>query len=461
MSGIFKNPGLLDERSSEKDLVGFAGEVGRIGGYLRRIVDSHDFAVIALLGAFGSGKTSALDQIKKNKDQKWVWFKFEIWKYPDRKQIWDNFVIELVAELNDEDPLHTARAIDGHPSKAFVRQSKLMLSAVCAVCLAATYLLSVLVLWFVEAKMIPPVTVGYTGLYIKYGLPVFTSIFIFALVFFRYETIIKNSYISKSLSRVFELQARLKSQLNKFHELNEDKALIIEIEDVDRAGKNDEGQVFVETLRYFIDELQKDSQLKMYVIIPQRSSSFIDYSEPDINLSHRYLKAYTHSVYFVSTLFKSDIAGFFKELGVREDEAFFIDATTRLAGDYKEEMNLRLVKFVLRQTDEISFLAGNGSKQIPNEPKLLYLLLMSRYLYLTDAGETLLSALRHGSVSGPRHDTFFRLLLGAGGYGDVNDVASYSISFGDLGDMAMQHKTSGVVNQYHHVVINERYQDII
>lgn len=74
-----------------------------------------DTAVTALIGSYGSGKSTALYNLQnKDKDKDHIWFQFDAWRYPERKGLWDGLIIELAKQIGTSKK--TLRKVDGNKS---------------------------------------------------------------------------------------------------------------------------------------------------------------------------------------------------------------------------------------------------------------------------------------------------------------------------------------------------------
>lgn len=197
MNGFIKNPIILEEGYKVDDLLDFSNEVGRLNRTIQRIPYS---SLVGYVGKFGSGKSTALFQLQKEyaEDKNSKWFEFDAWKYPERKDLWEGFVIDIADQLGNK--TNTAKKIDGKTNTG---------KAVGAIAKIA------------QAIGIAP-----------------------ALSF----VIEKFSYLfeGQPIERVFEIQELLKSF---FSTLKEENIFII-VEDLDRSG--DAGRFFLETLRQFV-----------------------------------------------------------------------------------------------------------------------------------------------------------------------------------------------------------------
>ena len=92
-NGFIKNEDLLREDSHIDDLLNFTDP---INSFSNRLSEISKPSIIALVGRFGSGKSTMLHQIAKEKDEsKEIWIEFDAWKYPDRKDLWEGFILVL------------------------------------------------------------------------------------------------------------------------------------------------------------------------------------------------------------------------------------------------------------------------------------------------------------------------------------------------------------------------------
>ena len=87
--GFIKNDNLLAEDHHIDDLFDLESEKIKISGKLESINRS---SVLGYIGKYGSGKSTLLYQIFKDKDN---FIEFDAWKYPDRKELWKYFVLEI------------------------------------------------------------------------------------------------------------------------------------------------------------------------------------------------------------------------------------------------------------------------------------------------------------------------------------------------------------------------------
>lgn len=70
-------------------------------------------AVIAVVGDYGTGKSTALYNIQ-NDDVDNKWLQFDAWRYPERKGLWDGLIIEVAKQLGQDKK--ATRKIDGNKS---------------------------------------------------------------------------------------------------------------------------------------------------------------------------------------------------------------------------------------------------------------------------------------------------------------------------------------------------------
>lgn len=156
--------------------------------------------MLAYIGKFGSGKSTVLYQLEKHLLEvgNTFFFEFDAWKYPERKDLWEGFIIDIAEQLGRRNGI--TKKID---SSASVSQK-------------------------VGGIIFDGMTVALAGVNLSIS-KVFNSLF-----------------KDKPITRVFELQDLLTKMLSSI----EGKDIYIVVEDIDRSGDN--GIFFLETLRQFI-----------------------------------------------------------------------------------------------------------------------------------------------------------------------------------------------------------------
>lgn len=81
----------------------------------KRIHALNKTCVLALVGPYGSGKSTELNRIRgRLADEEVEWLQFDAWRYPERKGLWDGLVIEAAKQLGQDK--QARRSIDGHAS---------------------------------------------------------------------------------------------------------------------------------------------------------------------------------------------------------------------------------------------------------------------------------------------------------------------------------------------------------
>jgi hypothetical protein len=208
--GFIKNEDLLKESCKVDDLLDFSLEIAK---FKKRIAVIEKPSVIALVGPFGIGKSTMLYQIEKEMNKKVKWVNFDAWKYPDRKNLWEGFVLDFTKEISQKDFEITDKIIKGEQNE--------------------------------DKKTLINILSKIPGFAALEGL---------------------NHFLNTSPARRDdEIQKILKDQIKK---LKSD--LFIVVEDIDRSG--DFGIFFLETLKQFISGLEVDK--KLIVIVPISDSSY-------------------------------------------------------------------------------------------------------------------------------------------------------------------------------------------
>ena len=237
---FIKNPELIEESYQTEDLLDFSSI---INDFKERINKINKNSVVGLIGPYGSGKSTMLYQIYKDKissdseskdktnnnqnsvsehkQQVEKWFVFDAWQYPERKDLWEGFVLDITRQYNQELFKNTESQIDGNAEK----KEK---------AIAATGV-------DILATLIP-------GVSALKNLPYF----------------FQNSPIKK----VYDFQELLLDIINTKIKKN----IFIIVEDIDRSG--DMGVFFLETLKYFIKTQEKNMEYKVIVIVPIGNDTF-------------------------------------------------------------------------------------------------------------------------------------------------------------------------------------------
>lgn len=295
MSGFISNKKFVAETSKTEDLLDFSREIEN----LEKISEEmNEPTVIGLIGKFGSGKSTMLFQLRNN--LKGFWLDFDAWKYPDRKNLWEGFVLDIAEELGDKESIR--KKIDGASKKP----AKELITTIAK----GIHLVPLL-------KVVAPVierTIGDAT----------------------------NYFLSESpITRVYQLQNLLTSLFNQVG-----KDIYIVIEDIDRS--QDAGVFFLETLKQFLGNLETKKRVIVYVPIGTKNfvkyrdeySKCIDYLEdfyPNNGLKH-----------FIETVVKDMNLDTPHDVAISQVSSFF----EQLMRENTEQITMREIKRILRQANE-------------------------------------------------------------------------------------------------------------
>lgn len=211
MYGFLKNENILDEVYQVDDLFDLTSEKERIKLKLDQITQP---STIGLIGEYGIGKSTMLWQLEKEADEnKEHWFVFDAWKYPERKELWENFIIDLSKHIAGP---ALEKAIDARlKQKDFKKElTKNILK---------------------DLKIFPD-SLGYL------------------MDYFSGQRISLDNYL-EVLDDIIE---------------NYPKDLFIVLEDIDRSG--DHGKYFLETLKYFL--FSHHYEKKVIFIVPIATNTY-------------------------------------------------------------------------------------------------------------------------------------------------------------------------------------------
>ena len=112
-NSFIKNDKLLMETPKIQDLFNLEEQINSFSSLLDSIDKSGSFGFV---GGFGTGKSTLIENVKqkrieRKKDE--IWVEFDAWKFPDRKDLWEGFVLEFARQI-DKKTFETARKeIDG------------------------------------------------------------------------------------------------------------------------------------------------------------------------------------------------------------------------------------------------------------------------------------------------------------------------------------------------------------
>lgn len=199
-NGFIKNYDLIQEDCRVDDLLDFSESIDDFTQLMETVQTP---AIIGLIGKFGCGKSTMLYQIQKQKQDSVHWINFDAWKYPERRDLWEGFVLDFADQVGDKNK--ALKRIDGKEKS-----------------IGKTI-----------AKAIGGTVSGLGGI-----------------------AAIAELFESSPATRVFQIQEILLKIINGL-----DKPMHIVVEDIDRS--HDRGIYFIETLKQFL----RDNNLKQDVIV--------------------------------------------------------------------------------------------------------------------------------------------------------------------------------------------------
>lgn len=289
IKGFVKDMNLLDEDCRVDDLLDFSTE---IESFERRLNTINYSAIVGLVGEFGSGKSTMLYQIQKKNENKQLWINFDAWKYPERKDLWEGFVIDFADQIGER-----AKIVNT-----------------------------------VEGKSSASDALDITGkITDKLGILGFSLI----------TDVIKKLINSSPAKRIFEIQEVLLTLINK-----QTKEIYIILEDIDRSG--DAGTYFLETIKQFLSS--NTFQQKIIVIVPISNENYkanedsylkaIDYVH-DFNPKNLNLGKFVEAV-FDDELFIGEVVN-------------KIDSKLGWNGEQRKSQIISFLEMILIKYPEISF----------------------------------------------------------------------------------------------------------
>lgn len=360
---FFKNLACLDEGSASELTSTQSQELERLAQRIKDLSDNSKGKILALVGKFGSGKSTVIDKLQKSdKLKQYSWVNFDIWRYADRQQIWDGFVIEAVAQINSKSLMSTASDIEGwNLFKDKISKPKNLFF----------YSMTVFVLWFLFAyaawivgNSLTANSMPFFESLLKYGTGVLLSVFVLAGI---------SSFIvdKRPLKRIFQLETKLAESVRRHR-----KPIIIVIEDVDRAGE--EGVVFMETLKKFFDN---NSSNTVVVLAPQSDLYIKPNEENSLQGLERGIKVYDSVMYFAGSNMTADQAmSLIKDAEISkkyiDQREQFESTAEKLLTAYASTISMRTLKFILRELNEFVVAYPKSN------PSIVLTLLLSNYIFV-------------------------------------------------------------------------------
>lgn len=370
---VFENVQLLDERPGDKDIFNLKELVSGIKTRLARQVKARRSSIIPVLGPFGTGKSTILNQVQ-NECSNYTWLNFELWRFANRQEIWDGFVIQLAAKLEKKDELELADEIDGTVN---IQRSVKVQALIALFLLAGAYVMSWLLWILLQGASTFDI---FTRAFLKYSFPVFVSIGLLgSLGVLVYKT--RPTKEAKPIRRVFELEEILIKALKKSKQ-----PIVVVAEDVDRAG--DEGIVFLETLTSFMNTHRDDGSLNQSLIVlaPQSKDAFDALEHGGMNGFERSLKIYDEPIYVEPNWDKKHIEALYDALKTNKDhKEHLINATEILTSSYRGSISMRLLKHALREVSAFQEVFPAA------KPEIALSVIMSRYIVVSDMSRQVLA----------------------------------------------------------------------
>ncbi len=265
-----------------------------------------------LIWPYGSGKSTMLNTFSKLLDKDHFFFTFDARKYPDRKELWDWFILDFAANLLSEDLSNILNNIDWIKSNQNKRKE----------------------LWISASKILITSGLAAFDLYLLRQWISNTSMFSSKEIGELFD-IIRNTFQKnpKSIKRLNEYDILLKEllQSSKFR----NKEIYIVLEDIDRAWI--EGIVFLETLCHLINSFNNNYNTKLVFICP------IDTNSLETNFQ-KYLKVFEYYDFFSPSI---DIKKFVNSLFTQEMSQWFLSIIKQMINGLPA-YTMREIKFIIR-----------------------------------------------------------------------------------------------------------------
>ncbi len=296
---FIKSPGILREDYKVEDLFDtdkFATD------FKFKLENAPHRSIIGLIGEYGTGKSTLLHKISQS-ISKDLWIEFDAWKFPERKELWEGFVLDFARQVDEKSFEDVRKTIDGQQND----DKKTLIN-----------------------------TVG------DIPIPGFAAI-----------KNLTHFYETSPARRTYEIQDILK---NLIEEKAKDKKIYIVVEDIDRSG--DAGIFFLETLKYFLQKLEVSTTIK--VIVPIANQKFYENSDSYVkclDIVDFYSPTDVKMDKFVSNVFTDSLTS---EPIIKKQLARFFEQMMLIPG-----MTPRKLKLILRKAD-LNYINQQSDDQEPD-----------------------------------------------------------------------------------------------
>jgi hypothetical protein len=116
MATMLSSPTYVHENYRLDDLLNIEVYVNKLRD---KVNASEQVSLIGIIGAFGTGKSLMLEKYKRKLEKdKYVWIHFDAWKYPDRHNLWEGFVLDFARQIDNRTYKAVLDKIDGRQGEA-------------------------------------------------------------------------------------------------------------------------------------------------------------------------------------------------------------------------------------------------------------------------------------------------------------------------------------------------------
>ena len=359
---LFKHPEALLESETVKKLTDAQLNASySLQNVLEGYINNKRTEIIAYLGDFGCGKSvvinNAVHNLLKNHNVHFV--KFDIWQHQSTKMIWESFLIEAASTITGSNTSKIMNDIDGvskpRPIIDHMREHPVIYSCIISI----LYYVISYVLWVNYRNH------DFIKSFLIYSVPCLFSV----LALFGISSLIPKDK-GTPLKRLQQYESYLAKRLSEATD-----PIILYMEDIDR---NDDGLLFLETLKIYLSAHQDDFKTPIITICPQSPSSFgaVDAKNGASNYLSRSVKIYDCVInsFLPSTVSPDEVKLLLKESGYNGGHITDVIRKLLSIKNLKEAyLNMRVLKMILREVSEFNVkYGGNGD--------LAFLFITSRYI---------------------------------------------------------------------------------